>query len=352
MRQSLWCVIMQTDRRKKDGHSCLCSFSLCVLLATTIACFAQSSPSVASAEALIANGHFDEALQQLDTISTHATPGRVEYLRGMAHYLNGEMIKAAASFAKAADQDPENLDAMQMEGVSLFRTGKPGEAVPLLEKAHKSVPNANIDPNYVLGLCYIQTSRYDDARTAFSRQYGFAPNSAPGYLLEARMLLRQDYLPVAEEAARKALALNPTLPRAHFLLGESALAQAKISEAIAQFKQETVLNPLDGAAYDRLGDAYIRQGDFSRAQEALDRALLLEPNVSVPYLLLGKALLKQQNPFMAKMYLERALQMDPRNYMAHFLLGQAYRSLGQVDDAKRESQTAAKIQTASAPKLE
>ena len=108
------------------------------------------------------------------------------------------------------------------------------------------------------------------------------------------MLLRQDYLPVAEKAARKALALNPTLPRAHLLLGESALAQAKISEAIAQFEQESVLNPLDGAAYDRLGDAYIRLGDFSRAQEALDRALLLEPNVSIPYLLLGKVLLKQQ----------------------------------------------------------
>src|SRR5437899_1283883 len=177
---------MQTDRRKKDVRWYLCSSSLCVLLTASAACFAQSSPSAASAEALVARGHFDEALHQLDTIATQEhTPGHVEYLRGMAHYLNDEMVKAAASFAKAADQDVENLDAMQMEGVSLFRAGKPGEAVPLLERAHKSVPNANIDPNYVLGLCYIQTSRYDDARTAFSRQYGFAPNSAPAYLLEA-----------------------------------------------------------------------------------------------------------------------------------------------------------------------
>jgi len=344
---------MQTDCRKKNGRWYLCSFSLCVLLAASAAGFAQSSPSAASAEALIASGHFDEALHQLDAIATQEhTPGHVEYLRGMAYYLDGEMIKAAASFAKAADQDAENLDATQMEGVSLFRAGKPGEAVPLLERAHKSVPNANIDPNYVLGLCYIQTSRYDDARTAFSRQYGFAPNSAAAYLLEARMLLRQDYLPIAEKAARKALELNPALPRAHLLLGESALAEAKVSEAIAQFEQESVLNPLDGAAYDRVGDGYIRLGDFSRAQEALDRALLLEPNVSIPYLLLGKVLLKQQNPFMAKMYLERALQMDPGNYMAHFLLGQAYRAVGQVDDANREYQAAAKIQTASAPKLE
>jgi tetratricopeptide (TPR) repeat protein len=342
---------MQTDRPNQHHRWHVLSLSFFLLL--TARTFSQSPPSAASAEALIAAGHFDEALQQLDTISVQEQkPGRVEYLRGMTYYLKGEMIKAAASFAKATDLTPKDLDATQMEGVSLFRAGKPGDALPLLEKARQSIPTANVDPNYVLGLCYIQTSRFDDARTAFSRQYGFAPNSAEAYLLEARMLLRQDYLPVADEAARRALALNPGLPRVHLLLGESALAQGKTSDAIAEFEKERDLDPLDGAAYDRLGDAYLREEDFARAQQALNRAILLEPNMSVPYLLLGKTLLKQQNPFLAKMYLEHALQMDPRNYVAHFLLGQTYRSLGQVDDAKREYEVAVKIQTASTPKLE
>ncbi len=48
----------------------------------------------------------------------------------------------------------------------------------------------NVDPQYVLGLCYLDTNRFDDARHAFAAQYEFLPDSAPAYLLEGRMLLR------------------------------------------------------------------------------------------------------------------------------------------------------------------
>jgi tetratricopeptide (TPR) repeat protein len=270
----------------------------------------------------------------------------------MVFYQQEKMAEATAAFAKAVAQDPKNLEAMQMEGVSLFRQGKSAEAVPLLEEAHRSVANANVDPNYVLGLCYLDTRRYDDARRAFAGQYGFPPDSAPSYLLAARMLLRRDYLPIAEESARKALALNPGLPQAHLLLGEIALAHGQSANAIADFEQERDLNPLDGAVYERLGDAYIRAGNFERAQQALDRAVLLEPTVNIPFILLGKVLLKQHNSLMAKMYLEHALQVDPRNYMAHYLLGQAYSALGRTDDATREYRAAEQIQAASAPHLE
>jgi tetratricopeptide (TPR) repeat protein len=318
--------------------------------------FAQSSTPVGplrQAEALVDAGQLDQALQKLDSLSAEQPePAGAEFLRGMVLYQQGKMAETGAAFAKAVVQDPTKLEAMQMEGVSLFRQGKSAEAIPLLEQAHRSIPNANVDPNYVLGLCYMDTRRYDDARKAFADQYGFPPESAPAYLLAARMLLRRDYLPLAEESAHKALALRPGLPRAHFLLGELALARGRPSDAIADFEQERDLDPLDGAVYERLGDAYIRNDDFDRARQALDQAVLLEPNVNIPFILLGKVLLKQQSSLMAKMYLEHALKIDPKNYMAHYLLGQAYRALGRTSDANRESQTAAEIQSDSSPQHE
>jgi tetratricopeptide (TPR) repeat protein len=332
----------------------LCFF--CVVGGLALPACTQSTTSIAPlrrAQDLVDSGHLDQALQNLDTLAAEQPePAGVEYLRGMVFYQQEKMAEASAAFAKAVAQDPKNLEAMQMEGVSLFRQGKSAEAVPLLEQAHRSVANANVDPNYVLGLCYLDTRRYDDARRAFAGQYGFPPDSAPSYLLAARMLLRRDYLPIAEESARKALALNPGLPQAHLLLGEIALAQGQSANAIADFEQERDLNPLDGAVYERLGDAYIRAGNFDRAQQALDRAVLLEPTVNIPFILLGKVLLKQHNSSMAKMYLEHALQVDPRNYMAHYLLGQAYRALGRTDDATREYRAAEQIQAASAPHFE
>jgi len=332
----------------------LCLF--CVVGGLALPVCTQSTTSIAPlrrAQDLVDSGHLDQALQNLDALAAEQPePAGVEYLRGMVFYQQEKMAEATAAFAKAVAQDPKNLEAMQMEGVSLFRQGKSAEAVPLLEQAHRSVANANVDPNYVLGLCYLDTRRYDDARRAFAGQYGFPPDSAPSYLLASRMLLRRDYLPIAEESARKALALNPGLPQAHLLLGEIALARGQSANAIADFEQERDLNPLDGAVYERLGDAYIRAGDFDRAQQALDRAVLLEPTANIPFILLGKVLLKQHNSLMAKMYLEHALQVDPRNYMAHYLLGQAYRALGRTDDATREYRAAEQIQAASAPHLE
>jgi tetratricopeptide (TPR) repeat protein len=270
----------------------------------------------------------------------------------MALYEQGKIQSSATAFERALAQDPADREAMQMEGVVLFRTGKPAAAIPLLEQAHLSIPRTNIDSNYVLGLCYLDTRRYDDARKAFATQYNFPPDSPSAYLLAARMMLRRDYLPVADSFAHKALALNPNLPMAHLLIGQIRLSQSQLPEAVAEFDKESELNPLYGEVYDRLGDAYLRQGDYSKAQESLDRAVLLEPNSAVPYILLGKVLLKQQDPVMAKMYLDKALAIDPGNYTTHTLLGQAYRSLGQPDQASHEFQVAEQIQADAQPKLE
>jgi tetratricopeptide (TPR) repeat protein len=312
-----------------------------------------SSAAIAQAQKLLDAGRLEEALKALDALALQQPePAGVERLRGMAFYEQGQIQSSVAAFGRALAQDPADRESMQMEGVALFRTGKPAAAIPLLEKAHLSIARTNIDSNYVLGLCYLDTRRYDDARKAFATQYNFPPDSPSAYLLAARMMLRRDYLPVADSFAHRALALNPNLPMAHLLIGQIRLSQSQLPEAVAEFDKESELNPLYGEVYDRLGDAYLRQGDYSKAQEALDRAVLLEPNSAVPYVLLGKVLLKQQDPVMAKMYLDKALAIDPGNYTTHTLLGQAYRSLGQAGQASHEFQIAEQIQADAQPKLE
>ena len=82
---------------------------------------------------------------------------------------------------------------------------------------------------------------------------------------------------------------------------------------------------------------------------ALSQAVLLEPNASGPYILLGKVMLNQQNYLLAILYLERAITMDPGNSIAHTLLGQAYRRTSRADDAKKEFDTADRIQNGRKP---
>jgi tetratricopeptide (TPR) repeat protein len=310
-----------------------------------------SVPSLADAQDLVTRGRLAEAQRELDSLTLQQPePAGAERLRGFVFYQQNRFSEAEASFAKAVQQNASDLESMQMRGVVLYRMGKSAEAIPLLERARISVPDANIDPEYVLGACYLSVGRYDEARRAFAAQYDFPPDSASAYLITARMLFHHEMTQQADDAARKAVQINPRLPLAHRLLGEIALAKGDYPAAIAELQKERELNPLDGELYNRLGDAFIRQGQYREAQQALDRAILLEPNATGPYILLGKVLLKQQEPVMAVMYLERAVQMDPANYMIHGLLAQAYRIAGRKDEAIRELQMAGKLQSGSGSK--
>jgi len=302
---------------------------------------------------MIDRGQTGDALKQLNALAVQQpAPVGVNRLRGFALYSEDQFAEADTAFASAMKQDPHDQESIQLRGLTLFRLGRPADAIPLLESAHELTAQTRVAPNYVLALCYIDTGQYDSARRAFAVQYGFPSDSAAAYLLAARMLLRREHLSVAQQFATKALELDAQLPLAHALLGEIALAGEHLDVAISEFEKERVRNPLDGTIYDRLGDAYTRVGDYTKALQSLQRALLLEPNSTGPYILLGKVLLKRQDAAGALLYLERAEKMDSSNYITHSSLGQAYRSLGRTQDASRETQISQKIQAANEPKLE
>ncbi len=301
----------------------------------------------------IDTGHAAEALQRIAAYRAKEgnAPG-LSRVQGLAFYAEGSLKSADDAFAAALKEDPNDIESEQMRGLTLVRLGRPADAIPLLEASSARGALGKADPNYILALCYMDTRRYDDARHSFAAQFEFGPDSAEAYLVTARMLLRREFLPVAQTFAQKAIDLEPLLPLAHELLGEVALAGNHLEDAIAEFEKEKAHNPLEGSVYDRLGDAYSRAAKYDDAQRSLQEALLLEPNSTGPYILLGKVFLKKHDPVSAATYLEHANQMDPANFMTHSLLGQAYRELGRSEEATRETATAEKIQAASEPKIE
>jgi predicted Zn-dependent protease len=313
---------------------------------------AVASSTFEDAQQLAAKGRLDQAMNVLNQLAAQTpVPAGVERLRGIILYEKEQLAEAAEAFKRAIGQDGNDREAVEMEGVSLFRLGRSPEALQYLEEArHEKVEHANVEPEYVLGLCYADVGRYDDSRHAFATQYGFAGDSAEAYLLAGRLFLRREFRDPAAAQAKKALELNPNLPLAHELLGEAALARGDLSGAIQELEAERKINPLNGDVYDRIGDAYLRSGQYTEAQTALNRAVLLEPGATGPYILLGQTMLKLKQPIEALHYLTRAEKMDPSNYITHNLLGQAYKATGQVTEANREFKTVVDIQHKDEPK--
>jgi len=297
---------------------------------------AVASP-FANAERLMALGKFAEAVAELESLQKQtAPPEGLERELGIAYYKKADYADAILNLQKALQEKSDDAEATQLLGLSLYLAGKPRDAIPYLQKVQSWFPRANVDAAYILGVAYIQTQQYPQAREAFARMFSVPPDSASAYLFCARMLLRLDFAPVAEQYGLKAVSLDPKLPMAHYLLGELYLYQSRIDQAISQFEQELTINPGYANVYYKLADAYTRVQKFDDAERLLQRSIWLDANSTGPYILLGKVLEKKGETALAIRALQRAISMDPGNPMPHQLLGQAYRTAGQTADAERE----------------
>jgi tetratricopeptide (TPR) repeat protein len=294
---------------------------------------------------LMQQGKNKEALVLLESIAA-AEPARRGIARqiGIANYRKGDYLKAAASFKKALEEAPEDNEAIQLLGLSYYLAGRPADAIAPLEKVQTWYPSANVDAAYILGICYLQTKDYANARKAFARMFAVPADSAAGYLVTSRMLLRQDFTPVAEEYAKKAAELDPKMPRVHLLLGELYLYKSRLPEAVEQFQKELELNPGDAAVYYKLADAFSRQQKYEDAEKLLQRSIWLDATSTGPYILMGKVLEKKGETALAVRALQRAIAMDSNNPIPHHLLGLAYRELGQTEDAERELKLSEQLQ--------
>jgi tetratricopeptide (TPR) repeat protein len=297
------------------------------------------------ARRLLQQGKYDEAiaaLHQLET--THPGMKGLSHELGAAYYKKGDYASAIASLKKGLEENPADSEAEQLLGLSYYLSQRPAEAIPELEKVQTWYASANVDAAYILGICYIQVKDYPNARKAFAKMFDVPADSAASYLFTARMLLRQDFAPVAEEYAHKAVTLDPQLPLAHQLLGEVYLYHSQIDEAIGEFRKEVELNPGNAAAYYKLADGYSRAQKFDEAERLLQRSIWLDSTSTGPYILLGKILEKKGETELAVRALQRALAMDPNNPIPHHLLGQAYRDLGKNEEAERELKVAGQLE--------
>ncbi|HWY21173.1 MAG TPA: tetratricopeptide repeat protein [Candidatus Acidoferrum sp.] len=303
------------------------------------------APEFAQSRKLIQQGKLEDAIAELHSLEA-SNPGMkgLDLELGAAFYKKSNYNQAIEYLKKATVADPGNNEAIQLLGLSYYLGGHPADAIPLLERVQTWYPRANVDVSYILGICYIQTKDYPHARAAFAKMFDVPADSAASYLFTARMLLRQEFDPVAEDYAQKAATLDPKLPLAHFLLGELFLYKSRVPEAIAEFQRELAINPAHAAAYYKLADAYSRIQKFDDAERLLQRSIWLDATSTGPYILMGKVLEKKGELELAVRALQKAATMDPNNPTTHHLLGQAYRDMGKKEEAERELKLAEQLQ--------
>jgi len=301
--------------------------------------------ALAEARRLVNAGRPDAAIDALRALP--AQDAQAALLRGVAHYHANHPVQAidtlAPALPKLADGSLERREAVQVLGLASYLAGRIADAIPYLEQTRQWA-EGNTELSYVLGMAYVQTRQADRARETWARSFGVAPDSAAAHLLAAQMMVRAELDELADAELKRALSLDPRLPRANFLLGQSALFRGRLDEAVALFKRELELNPGDAMAFYRLGDAYTRQLKWDDALAALQKSVWINPYFSGPYILLGRTYMKKGDTPAAEGMLRQAIAYDPNNKAAHYLLGQLLQQAGRTEEAKRELDIAERLQ--------
>jgi tetratricopeptide (TPR) repeat protein len=292
--------------------------------------------AVARATALMEAGKLKEAQEMLAGADA-SSPG-AKYLRGLISYRLHDYVSAAKALQEAVAAIPGNSpkyrETVRMIGQSEYLSGHIAAAIPWLEKAQASGARSN-ELFYMLGNSYLQARQIEKGRAALARTFGVPADSGAARLYTAEMLIRLEFEDDAQRELEAAVAGEPKLPGAHYMLGELAIYRAQTSRAIDELSREITLNPDFAMAYYRLGDAYTRQEDWDHAVPPLERAVWLNPTYSGPYILLGKAYFKKSDLPNAEHMLRRALQMDPRNASAHYLLGRTLIQAGRTEEGRK-----------------
>jgi superkiller protein 3 len=300
------------------------------------------------ARRLLEAGKTDAAIELLTNASKTSNKPEISYLLGLAYHQKRDYIHAvehlSATINALPETEAEYRQAIQLLGISNYLLGHYREAIPYLEKASRLIPGSG-EIAYALGTCYIQTRNPDKSREAFARMFKVQQSSAAAYLINAQMMVRQQFEELAEQELKRAVNLDPKLPEVHFLLGEMAIYHAEIDRGIALLQKEIELNPAFALAYYWLGEAYSRQLKWDEAIPPLQKSIWLNPYFSGPYIVLGKVYLKKEELPNAESMLRRAIQMDPNNFSAHHLLAQVLQRANRPEEAKREFETAEKLRT-------
>ena len=207
---------------------------------------------------------------------------------------------------------------------------------------------------YLKGLTARGVPRYESFRRAvayFEQAIAIQPDFGEAYAelamtqvqyLFVGPLTPRETIPKAEAAARKALQLDETLPRAHLALGQILnLHYWRWEEGDKALQRGAELQ--GGREFPTaVIEALVRHGRFAEALAAAERALKLDPLSINAQIASGNAHRAAGRYDRAIAEFRRVLEMFPGHTQAHFNIGITFVAMGRLEDAIRELELAAR----------
>ena len=188
----------------------------------------------------------------------------------------GDIDAAVDTLLRAFAISPEDTDTQALLGAYLNEAGRPAETVEVLESfVERERPDEDVATAY--GIALAQLRRYDESLAVFARVREIDPSNAMVLVNMATVDLMRGDDAAAAARLREAIAVNPTLARAHNSLGVIAMRGGRGDEAIEHWKRAVELDPEEFDTLFNLGTLLLRQGSVAEARPYLERFVATAP---------------------------------------------------------------------------
>jgi tetratricopeptide (TPR) repeat protein len=245
-----------------------------------------------------------------------------------------------AAFARLASAPIKDTQLRLEVGVELgdlyYQRGDLDKALPVVRELVALHPE-NIDI-----LFFAQHVYEEMADETMNKLALLAPNSARMQQVIAEHLVNAGDLVAAAEHYRRAIEIDPSLPGAHFELGEAILEAAPRdgpAQTNGRLELETALRQ-DGESARiecALGRIAALQAQPGVALAHYERAYALNPKEVEAQMGISRILLEQGKPQQALRYLSDAVGEDPLNAEAHYHYARALKALHRDEEAQKET---------------
>jgi tetratricopeptide (TPR) repeat protein len=217
--------------------------------------------------------------------------------------------------------------------------------VPLSSRADVVVPltKTPAETLFDAGIQALERNDLAAAETAFTRSLELDAKAAAPYMGLAQVALRRNQREAAEKHMRRAAALAPYVASIQTSFGAFLHSQGELPEAEQALRKAVALDDTSVVARIRLGDLYLTA--FRKIDEAIVEyraALAIAPGHAGAHYALGVALAAKNDPT-AEAELKRAGELAPGNPLPTHALGRWYFSRGKLDPALDAFARASKI---------
>ncbi len=222
------------------------------------------------------------------------------------------------------------------QAAAYYRDRRPDEAVKAYREYLGGYPD-RADVRFLLGAALLNLNQPAHALLEAHRALLLDANYARAYSLIGRVHTLQQEWPLAQDAFRSALRLDPTDRDTWYFLGRSYYEENRFDQAIEAFQRALKLKAEFSRTYENLGLAYDALNQVEAAETAYRRAVELAGTAYRPFFAYGVFLFKQNRLKESLTHLAKAAELDPNAAEARFELGKVLWKLGRLQDAARET---------------